>query len=203
MTHQVSNLVDDLALIYLILFFPAPFFWLIIHPAIRFWRRVGMRTFWVALPLYTIFAALLLDERRLIFSHRLGRNVLTDGAGAALAIFGLWLGHRMQRQFGLRRLVGVPEVNSASDAAGLVQDGLFAVVRHPRYISYMATILGFALLTGALGIFALAFATILLYLIVAPLEERELSEHYGAEYQQYARRVPRFCPRIRRNPRPH
>jgi len=52
------------------------------------------------------------------------------------------------------------------------------------------------------GIFLLAIVTILLYLIVAPLEERELREHYGPEYEAYARDVPRFLPRLRRPFRP-
>jgi len=47
------------------------------------------------------------------------------------------------------------------------------------------------------GIFLLAILTILLYLIVAPLEERQLREHYGSEYEGYARAVPRFLPRLR------
>ena len=198
MTHA-AWLLDILALIYFILFFPAPFFWLIIHLGVHFWRRFGNRSFWIALPLWTIFAAALLIERHWIFAHRVGRNAFTFVPGIALAVFGLWLGQRVHREFGLHRLAGVPEINPQSNAGGVVSHGLYASLRHPRYLAYMTTMLGLALLTGAAGIFALAFVTILMYLIVAPLEERELHEHYGAEYEQYARRVPRFLPHLRRN----
>ncbi|HUZ47721.1 MAG TPA: hypothetical protein VMW54_13880, partial [Terriglobia bacterium] len=57
------------------------------------------------------------------------------------------------------------------------------------------------LLTGGAGIFLLAFITFLLYLIVAPLEERELREQYGPEYESYARTAPRFIPSFWRRPR--
>jgi len=60
----------------------------------------------------------------------------------------------------------------------------------------MLGFVGFAVLTGAKGFFLLAILTILLYQVVAPLEERELREHYGAQYERYARAVPRFVPRL-------
>ena len=63
----------------------------------------------------------------------------------------------------------------------------------------MLTFTGLAVLTGAGGIFLLAIVTVLMYQIVAPLEERELRQHYGAEYESYTRLVPRFLPRLRRN----
>ncbi len=189
--------VDAVALIYAIVFFPAPFFWLTIHPAIRFWRRFGNRSFWVALPLWTSSGTLLVLLRHRIFAERIGRNPLTTIAGAALIALALWIGHHVHRQLGLQRLAGLPEVSPGRYSGGVVRTGIYARVRHPRYLEYMLTFVGLALLTGAVGIFLLAIITILLYLIVAPLEERELCEHYGPEYEAYARDVPRFLPRWR------
>jgi methanethiol S-methyltransferase len=74
-------------------------------------------------------------------------------------------------------------------------------MRHPRYANITLGFLAFGLLTGEEGIFLLAFVTFLLYLIVTPLEERELREQYGSEYEAYARTVPRFLPRFRRRSR--
>jgi protein-S-isoprenylcysteine O-methyltransferase Ste14 len=82
-----------------------------------------------------------------------------------------------------------------------VDQGIYAWVRHPRYANMMLGFIAFGLLTGALGIFLLAIVTFLLYLIVTPLEERELREQYGSEYEIYARAVPRFFPRLRRKSR--
>ena len=152
------------------------------------------------MPRWVVFAAALLVERHRIFIRRIERNATTTVAEALLALFGMRLGHRVHRQLGLERLGGLPEVNPARCAGGVASRGLYARVRHPRYLPFMTNLLGFPFLTGGAGIFALAFVTILMYLIVAPLEERELHEHYGAEYEHYARRVPRFLPHLRRNP---
>ena len=189
--------IDVVALVYAILFFPAPLFWLIVHPAIHFWRRFGNRSFWIAPPLWTASGTGLVLARHRIFAERVGRSPLSAIVGAGLVLLALYIGHHVHRQFGLRRLSGLPEMNPARYPGGVVSSGIYARVRHPRYLEYMLTFVGLALLTGAVGIFLLAILTILLYLIVAPLEERQLREHYGSEYEGYARAVPRFLPRLR------
>src|SRR5437867_6843645 len=65
--------VDAVALVYAIVVFPAPFFWPIVHPAIRFWRRFGNRSFWVALPLWTFSGTCRSEERRVGKECRSGR----------------------------------------------------------------------------------------------------------------------------------
>ena len=44
----------------------------------------------------------------------------------------------------------------------------------------------------------LAIVSVLMYLIVALFEERELRQQYGPEYEAYCKAVPRFIPRLRR-----
>ncbi|HUI41638.1 MAG TPA: isoprenylcysteine carboxylmethyltransferase family protein [Terriglobia bacterium] len=194
--HSLSRVLDALAFVYALLFFPAPFFWIVIHSFIDFWRRFGNRALWVALPLWTANAAALGLLAHRVYAGRLPRNALTVAIGAALVVAGLGIGHHVHRVFGLRRLGGLPEVNPARYPGGVVRSGLFARLRHPRYVEYMISFAGWALLTGAPGNYVLAMATVLMYLIVAPLEERELRRHYGEEYGAYARAVPRFIPRL-------
>lgn len=194
--------LDGFALFYAILFFPAPIFWLMIHPAIHFWRRFGSRSLWIAPPLWAVCGATLFLLRHRIFSQRLGRNGATWILGSGLLFLALWIAKRVRREFGWRRLAGLPELSPGHYTGGVVRSGIYALIRHPRYLEFMLTFVGLALLTGALGIFLLAFVTILLYVIVAPLEERELRGQYGSEYEAYARTVPRFLPRLRRKPEP-
>ena len=196
--HAVSRGLDVLAFVYALMFFPAPVFWIVIHSFIEFWRRFGNRAFWVALPLWAANAAALGLLAHRLYAERLPRNAFTSAAGTALVLAGLVIGHHVHRVFGLRRLGGFPEVNPARYPGGVVRSGLFALLRHPRYVEYMISFTGWALLTGALGNYVLAIATVLMYLIVTPLEERELRRHYGEEYASYARAVPRFIPRLRR-----
>ncbi len=198
MVAWIQKALDALALAYALLFFPAPIFWLIIHPAIHFWRRFGNRSFWIAAPVWAGCGAVLVLTRQWLFAERVGRNPLTTLIGLGLIGLALRIGHGVHRDLGLKRLSGLPEVNPGRYEGGVVRSGIYARLRHPRYVEYMLTFLGLALLTGAVGIFLLAMVTVLLYYIVAPLEERELREHYGAEYEAYARAVPRFVPRLGR-----
>ncbi|HEY6292989.1 MAG TPA: isoprenylcysteine carboxylmethyltransferase family protein [Terriglobia bacterium] len=190
----LGKAVDALAFVYALLFFPAPFFWLIIHPAIHFWRRFGNRSFWVALPVWAAGAVGLSALAPQLYASRVPRSLFTASLGALLVVAGLAIGRHVHRVFGLRRLGGLPEMNPGRYPGGVVRTGVYAWVRHPRYVEYMITFLGWALLTGAVGIFALAIVTILMYSIVASLEERELREQYGEEYASYAGAVPRFVP---------
>ncbi len=198
-TRHWSLFLDALALSYAILYFPAPVFWLMIHPAIHFWRRFGNRSFWIALPLWVFSGTALVLLRHRIFAQRLGRNVFTWILGSGLVALGLWIGGRVHREFGLRRLAGLPEMQPGRYPGGVVSAGIYSYVRHPRYLEYMLTFVGLALLTGAMGIFLLAIVTILLYLTVAPIEEAELLEQYGSQYEEYVRTVPRFLPSLRRH----
>jgi len=196
--HILSAIADTVAFIYALLLFPAPFFWLTIHPAIDYWRRKGNTAYWVALPVWVGTAFILFLLRPLLFAHRIERGGLSWLLGAALVALAIWLDRQVFRQFSVRRLIGLPELHPERGRGDVVHSGIYARIRHPRYIEYIVTFFALALLTGAFGIFALAFATFLMYLIVVPLEERELRSYYGAAYEAYARDVPRFIPRLRR-----
>jgi protein-S-isoprenylcysteine O-methyltransferase Ste14 len=194
------RLVDSLALFYLLLIVWIPFFWFLFHPAIRFWRRWGNRAFWVALPVWLGCAAGLILSRQWLFGRRLERDTLTWVVGGVLFVVASWLEARTRRTFGFRRLVGLPELHPEHRLRGVVRTGIYAHVRHPRYLLYMLMLVSMALLTGALAIFLLAILNILLYQFLAPLEERELLDQYGLSYEAYRRSVPRFVPRMGRRP---
>ncbi|MFB3921918.1 MAG: isoprenylcysteine carboxylmethyltransferase family protein [Terriglobia bacterium] len=196
MTDFLNRVLDTMALIYAILFFPAPFFWVVMHSGIGYWRRFGNRAFVIALPIWGVIGTGLVVGRHELFSERMSRNALSWVMGLLVLGMAVWIDRQVMREFTVRRLAGLPEVNPGRYPGGVVRSGIYARVRHPRYIEYMLTLLGLALLTGAVGIFLLAIVTVLLYLIVAPLEERELREHYGPVYEAYARSVPRFVPRL-------
>ena len=126
-----------------------PFFWFAFHPAIRFWRRVGNRAFWVALPVWLIFAAGIIAARHELLARRLERNALTWAVGGVLFSLASWLDVQTRHAFGWRRLAGLPELNPRHRLCGVVRTGIYGRVRHPRYLLYMLMILSMAFLTGA------------------------------------------------------
>ena len=195
-----QHVVDFIALFYLVLLLWIPFHWFVFHAAIRFWRRLGNSAFWVALPTWLIFAVSIAAGRHELLARRFHRNALTWIVGGVLFIAAIWLDGQTRHAFGWRRLAGLTELNPGHRLGGVVRAGVYERLRHPRYLLYMLMILSMAFLTGAQQIFLLAFLNILMYQILAPLEERELLDRCGAQYEQYRRSVPRFLPHLGRTP---
>ena len=80
----------------------------------------------------------------------------------------------------------------------LVCEGVFAHSRNPLYLANFLIICGLLLIWNspwAYGIILPAFAVALLSIVRA--EEEFLSRRFGAEYETYCARVPRFLPRLR------
>jgi len=154
----------------------------------------------VALPVWLIFVAGIFIARHGLFARRLERSALTWAVGGVLFIVATWLDVQTHHAFGWRRLVGLPELSPEHRLCGVIRTGVYARIRHPRYLLYMLMILSMAFLTGALAIFLLAFLNILVYQILAPLEERKLLDQYGPQYEDYRRLVPRFVPHLGRMP---
>ena len=152
----------------------------------------------MALPVWAGFGSLLFFFRDDILGNRWERTISHWILGLILVALGIWLNRQVRQQFTWRRLIGLPEINPRKNPGGVVRSGIYGWMRHPRYMEFVLTFTGLAFLTSAPGIFVLAILTFLMYLIVAPLEERELRQQYGDDYAVYAREVPRFLPRLRR-----
>ena len=93
-----------------------------------------------------------------------------------------------------RILAGIPEL-SADDPGVLLQEGIYARIRHPRYIELLFWILGYALISNYLGTYVLFAITVPAIYLIVLMEEKELRDRFGEEYREYCRRVPRFIPR--------
>ena len=174
-------------------------FWLLIHPFVRFWRRLG------TVPAYAIVCTMVAAVMATAVSFR-GRLLAADfGLNVPLAVVGLILlflsGRlllRLRRKLKVRVLIGVPELSSDTEAGKLITDGIYATVRNPRYSQMTLAILGYALIANYPAAYgAFLFWCVGIY-VVTLLEERELSARFGEAYRDYVRRVPRFVPRLRR-----
>jgi protein-S-isoprenylcysteine O-methyltransferase Ste14 len=78
----------------------------------------------------------------------------------------------------------------------LVQDGPYALVRHPLYLFSIIGSSGIGALWGSVVVsFALAMATAMILKGVTRQEEQFLEAKFGAEYTTYAAQVGRYIPR--------
>lgn len=78
----------------------------------------------------------------------------------------------------------------------LAISGPYALTRNPLYLGSFVLGVGFTICAGVWWL-GLVFAALFLgiYLPVMRAEEEELAKIFGAEYEEYARRVPLFFPR--------
>ncbi len=80
----------------------------------------------------------------------------------------------------------------------LVTEGPYRVVRNPMYWSVFSVVLGEALLFHSLALLELSVGFLVATsLFVLAYEEPALRRKFGAEYEEYCRRVPRWFPRLK------
>lgn len=186
-----------LALILIILFLPTLLLWPLIHPFVHFWRRLGPEwTYGLVWAFMALGAAGLFRVRHLLLAVEFGTSYPLLALGLTLLAASTWLGFRVWRRMSLLTLLGLPELAPTKHPERLITEGVYATIRHPRYVQLYLGLLGSALIANYLSLYlvtALWFPG--LYVIVR-LEEKELRERFGPVYEDYCRRVPRFLPRI-------
>ena len=85
----------------------------------------------------------------------------------------------------------------------LATAGPYARIRHPQYAAFVMILLGFLLQWPTLLTLAMFPILLLMYVRLSITEEREAARLFGAEWDRYASRTPRFFPTPRRADRPH
>lgn len=180
-----------LAAIVLFAQLPIPLYWFVIHPQIDFWRGHRVAGYAVALLVawlpVTIFLVLFRHDLFLQVWPPIWRAVL----GLALLALEFWIFLLVQRDLGAARFVGQTELAGGGEVA---RQGIYARVRHPRYVGSLFAICGACCLAGTRLMWTVAAAWTILTLIAISFEERELRNRFGAAYEDYCRRVPRFVP---------
>jgi len=78
----------------------------------------------------------------------------------------------------------------------LATTGPYAAVRHPQYLGFLLIMAGFLLQWPTLLTLAMFPVLTLAYTRLARAEEREVRAEFGADYDAYAARTPRFIPHV-------
>ena len=90
---------------------------------------------------------------------------------------------------------------AAAKAGRLATDGVYQWVRHPQYAGFMLIMVGFLLQWPTIPTLLMFPVLVLVYKRLATREEEETRARFGAAWDIYADRTPRFVPRIRANHR--
>ena len=170
---------------------PIPLFWFVVHPRIDFWRQRRKAAYVTGLLLsWPPVTAWMVVYRNSLFRNRLP-PVWEIVLGLALIIFEGWIFWRVKRDLGGARLVGKTELSGGGEVA---RNGIYARIRHPRYVGSFLAILGACLIAGTRAMWVATSVWCILTLIAISLEERELLARFGPTYKEYCLRVPRFLP---------
>lgn len=188
-----------LALLMLVTLPAAYVYWLVIHPWASFWRRQGPRiTFSVATAAMVLAGWAAYSVRGVLLRIEYGFQPLTSMLAAALYLLSMLIAILCRRHLKFKTLVGLPEVGSPDKyPSRLLSEGIYGRVRHPRYLGILIGLLAFALFTNYLAVWGLLALSLPVFYLVIVLEERELRQRFGEEYDRYCERVPRLLPRPR------
>ena len=181
----------------MLMFMPgAVLFWFLVHPFIRFWRRLGLR---LALAIYyTLMAALVAGVfllRKTLLAVDFGTNPVLIAVAVPMLAASIVLRRKISRHLRFKTLGGLPEMAPDRFPQRLLTEGIYSRIRHPRYVEVLLVMASLALIANNLASYVNWIIGIPSVLLIVRIEERELRDRFGAEYEAYCARVPRFVPR--------
>ncbi|MHC4943291.1 MAG: methyltransferase family protein [Planctomycetota bacterium] len=185
-----------ISLLALACFPPALMLWFAIHPYAAFWRRMGPAWTYtiLAFPVAAVMAGIILARDELL-AVDYGTSYVTTVLAVLSLITGLVIMLKRRKHLTAAIIAGIPELSSKQYPGKLLTEGIYARIRHPRYVEIFFCVLGYALFANYLATYIMvALSVPVLYLIVL-LEERELRDRFGTDYDAYCKKVPRFVPK--------
>ena len=84
----------------------------------------------------------------------------------------------------------------------LATTGAYARIRHPQYVAFVLILLGFLLQWPTLLTLLMFPILLVMYGRLAVTEEAQMRKQFGAEFEAYAARTPRFLPSLRKQESP-
>ena len=183
--------------LFLVLIMPGVFlFWFSIHPFVRFWRKVGARrTLAIHYGLILVLAAALFQIRAPLLSVEFGASPVLMLLAAPIFVLAILLRMQLSKRLPTKVLMGLPELAPDRYTNRLVTEGVYARIRHPRYVEILLTVLAYALVSNYLAAYVVVLMAAVWMVLVVRVEEKELRDRFGRDYEAYCSQVPRFIPR--------
>ncbi len=176
-------------------------YWYLIHPFIGFWRARGpWVTYAAMLVVLVVNVAVAWNWRGPLFAVRYSVGPAHWVIAAACYVTAAAVQIRCQRHLKFRILAGLPELSPERHAGELLQTGIYARIRHPRYVSVSLGMLAAAIFCNYQSLWIITLLLFPALYGIVLLEEHELRDRFGQAYADYSRRVPRFIPRLGHSP---
>jgi protein-S-isoprenylcysteine O-methyltransferase Ste14 len=187
-------MLDLLAFMTIILWPIIPLFWIPVHGLSKIFKKLELLTYVMPLFTWLPFAYLIYRNKAFLLSWKIELPVSLHVLGIILLVTGTVLHFWTGKLLGFWGLIGLPEISKRIEG-NLVTKGPFSIVRHPTYLAHTLIFSGVFLITGAVTVGIITFIDFLLvYALIIPLEEKELSNRFGNDYNLYKKKVPKFFP---------
>jgi protein-S-isoprenylcysteine O-methyltransferase Ste14 len=171
-------------------------FWFSIHPFISFWRRVGAKTTLVIhFAGLVVAAGVLIAYRDVLMRGNLDTSYVFTGLAVVLLIVSGAMRYYQNLVLPNTTLLGIPELDPPGYESRLVVEGLYARIRHPRYVQLGVAFLAYALFANYVACYVAVGLALAGVRVVVAFEERELVARFGDDYRRYMQTTPRFVPR--------
>jgi methanethiol S-methyltransferase len=115
-----------------------------------------------------------------------------------LFALGLWLYWQSAKNFSAQQLGGVPETTSGYREQRLITSGIRSRMRHPVYLAHLCEMLAWSVGTGLVICYGLTAFAVITGAVMIRMEDEELLQRFGKQYQDYHSRVPAIVPQLRR-----
>ena len=193
------NSVRYFIALFLVISLPPLFlYWLLVHPFVNFWRGQGIGvTYGCLLAVITAGMVGLFSIRHFLLSIEYGTSYPLVALGLVLLTLSGTMRFMIRNKLTIKVLLGLPEVAPDRFPRELMTDGLYARMRHPRYVQLLIALAGYALIANYLAAYFMVALWVPAVYIIVLLEEKELRDHFGEDYIEYCRRVPRFVPKLK------
>jgi len=146
-----------------LMFWPViPLFWIPVHFATGFFRRLGLLTYIMPAVTWLPLAYLIYINRMSFLNHRIDFPAFLNIAGFPLLIAGTLLQLWTIRLLGGSGIIGVPELSSMTNKHMVIR-GPFSIVRHPTYLSHTLIFSGVFFITGVTAVGVVTLADFIIY----------------------------------------
>ena len=185
----------------LALYLPVPFYMIWIHAFGRVWKKMGPASYAIHWTLYIVTVAAVVLCHRVWVWRAWPWPAWISWTGLFSLAIAAWLAYRTYATIPAKTLLTFRQIRPDGDRR-LIRDGILGTIRHPRYVMFTLLSLGNLLITGYPLVLVSLAVTIVVFAAVIRLEENELREYFGEEFEEYRRAVPAFFPRMTgRSPR--
>jgi protein-S-isoprenylcysteine O-methyltransferase Ste14 len=175
---------------------PLFLYWILIHPLVDFWRRQGLaKTYAIVLTIILFGMLSIFSIRHALLTVDWGTNYWLIALGIICLVFAGKMRRALHQHLSIKTMLGLPEIAPEHHPRRLITAGIYNQLQHPRYVQLLIALIGYALIANYPAAYCAVALWVLGIDVIARLEEKEMRAHFGAEYEEYSRQVPRFIPK--------